>query len=394
MTAVAARPSHARWGMRTLVGGGLAATTWATIVALTQVGGPLGLALVFALTTSSFLVMGLLISERRRGNIVGPLVFLIGIGIGVFVVADAWVRAPGDRPAIAEAAFLVSILDGPIFLAIGALFLFFPDGRLPSPRWRILLAGAVTFAVVTLLGALARPGPLPYYPWIENPLGPPESPVVAVWEIAYGAVVSCVAIASGSLFVRWRRAGPVERAQLKWAAAAAVLVAAAMMTYGAGAGPSQYSDVGDLAVGITLGLFPIAIGIAVLRYRLYEIDRIISRTIGWAIVTGVLVAVFAGLVVTLQAVLAPVTNENTLAVAASTLVAFALFQPLRRRVQRAVDRRFDRARYDGQKTIDAFGERLRNEVDIATLRASLVATAGEAVRPAHASLWLSTKGTR
>ena len=137
---------------------------------------------------------------------------------------------------------------------------------------------------------------------------------------------------------------------------------------------------------------PIAIGIAVIRYRLYEIDRLISRTIGWALVTGILVAVFGVLVVALQAALAPVTDESTLAVAASTLVAFALFQPLRRRVQTAVDRRFDRALYDGQRTIDAFAGRLRSEVDLTTIRTSLATTADEAVRPTTATVWL-VKGT-
>jgi hypothetical protein len=131
----------------------------------------------------------------------------------------------------------------------------------------------------------------------------------------------------------------------------------------------------------------VPIGIAILRYRLYEIDRLVSRTIGWAIVTALLVAVFAGMVVGLQAVL-PVTSGDTLVVAVSTLVAFALFQPLRRRVQRAVDRRFDRARYDGERTASSFAERLRSEVDLGNLRADLLATATGAVRPGDASIWL------
>ena len=133
---------------------------------------------------------------------------------------------------------------------------------------------------------------------------------------------------------------------------------------------------------------PIAIGIAVTRYRLYEIDRIISRTIGWAIVTGALVAVFVGLVVTLQGALASVADQGTLAVAISTLVAFALFQPLRRRVQRAVDRRFDRARYDGELTAAAFAGRLRNEVDLEGLEADITATVAFALHPATASIWV------
>ena len=143
-----------------------------------------------------------------------------------------------------------------------------------------------------------------------------------------------------------------------------------------------------------IALVPVALAVAVLRYRLYEIDRVISRTLGWAIVTALLAGVLVGGIVILQAVLAPFTNENTIAVAASTLVAAALFQPLRRRVQRAVDRRFDRARYDGQGTVDAFAEHLRSDVDLGSLRSSLAATADNAVRPTSAAVWLSTRATR
>jgi hypothetical protein len=133
---------------------------------------------------------------------------------------------------------------------------------------------------------------------------------------------------------------------------------------------------------------PIAIGIAVLRYRLYEIDRIISRSIAWAVVTGVLVAVFAGGVVALQAALAGFTQGETLAVAVSTLVAATLFQPLRRRVQRAVDRRFDRASYDGQRTVEAFAERLRDEVALDAVVADLHQTVATSIKPTSFGLWL------
>ena len=139
---------------------------------------------------------------------------------------------------------------------------------------------------------------------------------------------------------------------------------------------------------LALAFLPIAIGIAVLRYRLYDIDRLISRTIGWAIVTGIVAAVFVGVVIALQALLAGVTQGETLAVAASTLLAFALFMPLRGRVQRAVDRRFDRARYDGEQLVGAFAERLRDEVDLETIRAEVPATVDAAVRPATVGLWL------
>ncbi len=137
-----------------------------------------------------------------------------------------------------------------------------------------------------------------------------------------------------------------------------------------------------------LPLLPVAIGIAVLRYRLYEIDRLISRTIGWAIVTALLVGAFALLVLGSSAVLEPLTGGNTLAVAGSTLVVAALFTPLRARVQRAVDRRFDRARYDGERLVGAFGERLRDEVDLEVIRADVLGTVDQAVRPTTVGLWL------
>jgi hypothetical protein len=144
----------------------------------------------------------------------------------------------------------------------------------------------------------------------------------------------------------------------------------------------------DVLAVASLSLPAIAVGVAILRYHLFEIDRIISRTVSWAVMTALLGAVFVGLVVGLQALSANVTGGNTLAVAASTLIVAALFQPLRRRVQGAVDRRFNRARYDAQRTTDGFAEQLRNEVDLTRLRAALVDTVEEAVRPASASVWL------
>jgi DNA integrity scanning protein DisA with diadenylate cyclase activity len=139
---------------------------------------------------------------------------------------------------------------------------------------------------------------------------------------------------------------------------------------------------------LAFALLPIAVGVAVLRYHLYDIDRLISRTIAWALVTGVLAAVFVSVVLVLQALLAGFTQGETLAVAASTLVAFALFQPLRRRVQVVVDRRFDRARYDGQRTVDAFAERLRDEVEFAEIHEDIHQTVHSTMRPEHVGIWL------
>ncbi len=190
-----------------------------------------------------------------------------------------------------------------------------------------------------------------------------------------------------AVVVRYRRGTTIDRLQLRWFVAAVLLAAIpiAMAPQPAVGGPAWI-----VLAAVGLFLVPVSVWIAVTRHRLYEIDRIISRTIGWAVVTAVLVAVFAGLVVTLQGLLAPVTNENTLAVAASTLVAAALFQPVRRRVQRAVDRRFDRARYDGEQTTQAFARLVREQVEIDALARDLRAAVDGSMSPDGLTLWLRT----
>ena len=192
-----------------------------------------------------------------------------------------------------------------------------------------------------------------------------------------------IALAFVAVFVRYRRSRGLERQQMKWfLATVALLVTASLL-----AGVSD-ALLFVFTFLLALAFLPIAVGIAVLRYRLYDIDRLISRTIGWALVTGILASVFVGVVLVLQALLAGVTQGATLAVAASTLAAFALFQALRRRIQVAVDRRFDRARSDGQRTVDAFAERLRDEVELETVTNDLGATAAGSVNPSQATLWL------
>jgi hypothetical protein len=234
-----------------------------------------------------------------------------------------------------------------------------------------------------------RPGPLGGS-LADNPLGVRGfSGSEAFWALgeilAAAALPFALVLALAAVIVRVRRSGEVERAQLKWFVAA-YLATGAVLTISFADGTTQ--TIVDLLAPWSLSLPPIAVGIAILRYRLFEIDRIISRTIGWAVVTGTLLAVFGGAVLGLQALLSDVTHGQTLAVAASTLVAFAIFQPVRHRVQSAVDRRFDRARYDGQRTVDAFAEHLRNEVDLARLSGAVLVTADEAVRPVAAGLWL------
>jgi len=379
-----------------VIGGATVALAVIGVAASVTAGEPLLLQqVVFLGVTIVYLAAGTLIVERRPGNRVGPMIFAVGLCIGVYLVLDAVIRTPGAQSGMASlAALLVSEMDGPVFLLTALLLLLFPDGRLPSPRWRWAVGVGCALAVIVVAGAFVRPGPFTYYQSIENPMGDPTSPLNVVWSPAYMAEVLVVGASALSLVARWRRAGPVERAQLKWVAGAAVLLVIAMVTYGGTGGPGTYSPVGDLLVGIGFSLIPISITIAILRYRLYEIDRIISRTLGWAIVTALLVVVFALGVVGLQAVLAPVTASSTLAVAASTLVAAALFQPLRSRVQRSVDRRFDRSRYDGERVLAGFNDRLRDQVDLDELEAEVRRVAGDAVLPASTGIWLRSATNR
>lgn len=220
------------------------------------------------------------------------------------------------------------------------------------------------------------------------PIGDELRTLVQVVVTALPILVLAIAVVS--TIARYRRSAEIVRLQLRWLMSSVAFVVIAVT-----AGITGFGLVGEQVGGlvwipaiVAYPTVPIAVGVAVTRYRLFEIDRIVSRTLGWAIVTGALVAVFATLVVGLQTVLVGVTQGQTLAVAASTLVAFALFQPVRRRVQSTVDRRFDRASYDARHTVDAFAEHLRTEVDLGRLRSALVATATDAVKPATASVWL------
>jgi hypothetical protein len=327
--------------------------------------------------------VGAILATRRPRNPIGWLLLVIAIGLTLSVFSSEYVgrsvasdtNLPGDRLVDwigshgATVAFLLAVIWIP---------LLFPDGHLPSPRWRpFAWLAVVGTAGQIAVEALTADGMLP------NPIAVQGPPI----EIAAGVVGAIsgfgIGLAVASVFVRFRRSRGVERQQLKWYVAAAGFLGAAIPI------TSGYQVAwGGYVLEIGLILLPLAIGIAVLRYRLYEIDRIISRTIGWALVTGILAAVFVGAVLALQALLTGFTQGETLAVAASTLVAFALFQPLRRRIQVAVDRRFDRARYDGQQTVGTFGERLRDEVDLESIRADIPATVDAAVRPVTVGLWL------
>ena len=379
----------------------------AIVVAGMIVGAPSGFGVFWFVPYAG---VGALLAIRRPRTSIGWILLGIGWCLAMATITvDATVKgfAEGSvSPITAGLAVITSIAGTTGFVLFGLLAIVFPSGRMPSGRWRHPAQLAVAVACATLALSVAMPF-ISVNVWgapTSTPVRNPAAllPDLAIWQVitpddVIVPVIVLLVASAISVVVRFRRATGVERQQLRWFTAALAFVVLAVM---AGFGiatvvpGAMESGLAWLGAVVAFPCIAIAVGIAVFRYRLYEIDRIISRTIGWAIVTGVLVFVFAAGVVLLQAVLAPFTNENTLAVAGSTLVAFALFQPLRRRVQASVDRRFDRARYDGQRVVDAFAERLRSDVDLASLRSSLAATADQAVRPASTSVWLTTRGTR
>ncbi len=350
---------------------------------------------------SSFLAVGAILVFRRPAAIVGRICLLTGLTMAAAADLRTFAilmdRLPGPIPPVGAIAATLSLLGTSLAaLVLGAILLArFPDGR---DRGRLAALADVT-AVLASLGLLTTlfvPGMIDA-PWlrlpVDNPLGIPAlsgADAGVVQTISF-AVYSVSVIAAAAILVRrYRRSGVVIRAQVRWVAAAGIVPIVLFLAI-LSVGTLIPDGVGDLlwsAWILSTALLPFAIGIAILRYRLYDIDRIISRTIAYAIVTGVLALTFVATILGLQAALASFTRDQTIVVAASTLVAAGLFQPLRGRVQRAVDLRFDRARVDGERTSAAFANRIRDEVEIHAVAIELAATVDRSIRPASQGLWL------
>jgi hypothetical protein len=351
-------------------------------------------AAVYGLVAACYLVMGLLIVERRPDNRVGPITLAIGAGVAISLVVDSYVSYGSTGPGLPGrdiVAWAFSLGDGPLYAALAILVLLFPTGRLPSARWRPVAGSVVALGLATSVTTGLRPGPLPYHDWIDNPLGvavPFAVEVAGSIQLLFAAPILLALLAP---VARWRVGGPVERAQLKWIGASGLGIMASIAFYAVVIGPDTYDRSADLVVGGMVATFPVAVAIAVTRYRLFDIDRIISRTVGWAIVSGAVIAIYLVAVLVLQAALAGIIQGDTLAVAVSTLLAAATFQPLRRRVQGAVDLRFNRARVDAERAAAAFADRLRDEVEVETLARDLDSAARDAVAPRSIGLWLHAR---
>jgi hypothetical protein len=369
-----------------------------------------GLTGLIVLVYAAYGIVGTLLVIKRSGNVIGWI-----------LMAVAWEFAVGFLPLQGSVEDLQTLTAPPmvltvawlksawglalVFTLLSSLAIVFPTGRLPVGPWRRPAMVLVLFAAgITLLAAVwpvleVQPAGLDHQITMPNPVRLlPTGLTEAVPGAPGGAFMLLFAFLIASilsLLRRYARSTGVERLQLRWLVTglASVAIAVPLGFILVMASDPAIEGLAWLPAMIAFTVPPIAIGIAVLRYRLYDIDRIISRTIGWAIVTGTLLVIFGGAVVGLQTLLSDVTQGQTLAVAASTLVAFALFQPLRRRVQAAVNHRFDRARVDADSTATAFADRLRDQIDLSGLEADIAATVEATLRPSSTGVWIRG-GTR
>jgi hypothetical protein len=332
-------------------------------------------------------VTGYVLASRRPENRIGWLFLVAGLTLGLSGFSDqyalrALVAVPGSLPAGRAFGWLVNALWLVPVATLAFLLLLFPTGHLSSRRWRLAawFVGGV-FALITVWLLI-----IATQLW-QHPFTPP-SQVTGLTALLFhitGLLISAALLVSvAALVVRFAKSSGEERLQLKWCAAAALLLIVVFVA-------SIWLNSAAVNVLQSLAFLCLytAIAIAVLKYRLYDIDRIISRTLAYAIVTGLLIGVYAGLVLLATEVL---TLKSPVAVAGSTLVAAALFSPLRSRVQRAVDQRFNRARYDADQMAAAFAARLKDAVDLDTVQADLASVVQRALEPAHVSVWMKHRG--
>jgi hypothetical protein len=382
----------------------------ATLVLIAWSGGvhlPAGLDTTGTGNTLRYLIpatIGAVLAVRRPRNRIGWVLLVMGLSYAAYpfvtwYTAAALFVAADPLPAWRAVAWAGNWVWVPSLACLGLTLLLFPTGRPPSPRWRPVAWLAVAApAAVMLLGA-GQPGTLQVAAFVTdplvtarltNPLGvaflPPRlvEPVLLV-------ILGTQVLAAGSLLVRFRRSRGVERQQIKWVAYAALLLGlhqgGLALAYLAGlTGPDWAAPLWvRLVENLTFGFLFVAIAVAVLRYRLYEIDRLINRTLVYGLLTAVLGSTYAGVVLVLGQLLG---QDSSLAVAGATLAVAALFQPARRRIQQVVDRRFNRRRYDAARTVEAFSARLREEIDLEALSAELLAVVNHAMQPTAVSLWL------
>jgi hypothetical protein len=346
-------------------------------------------------TLLTFSVVGAIIASRHPRNTLGWLFCSVGVTIGLnsFVgdYAEFWLASGFGMSSLGETAAWLSswlwILL--VYFPTSLLLLLFPDGRLPSPRWRPVAWGVALGTAGGVVGNALKAGPLVDFPQIANPYGV-DGPFVWVLGVAGSIVAAGSMVASAvSLIVRMRRAGSEQRQQIKWLAYGGAMVVGTIFV---GSLVILWSvPVSIVIMSVALLGLPVFTGIAIVRYRLYDIDLLINRTLVYGSLTLMLALVYFGGVTATQALFQTLTGQQKLpqlAVVVSTLVIAALFNPLRHRIQSFIDRRFYRSKYDAATTLDTFSARLREETDLTTLSEELVGVVRETMQPEHVSLWL------
>lgn len=339
----------------------------------------------------------------RRHNRIGWAFIATGAALALNWSGDqyanyALLERPGSLPGGVPFALVSSTTQVPTFCLFGVVLLLFPSGSLPTPRWRPVLRGLLAAGVVGALGyALLVDRFDDPYGAFRNPIaiGGTNGPGDGLTALAWLVCMVCVVAAAVALVRRFRAARGVERLQLKWVVFSGAMLAAVFLV-----GfptflfpvPDSVESVRGSAFTLASAGIPVAAGIAILRYRLYDIDVVINRTLVYGSLTATLAAVYLGSVLLLQLALGPVTSGSSLAVAVSTLAVAALFRPARARIQSVVDRRFYRSKYDAARTLEGFGLRLREQVDLEALGSELRSVVRETMQPAHVSLWLRESG--
>ena len=352
------------------------------------------LASTFAMTVTAFAVVGGLISSRHPGNAIGWLLSTIGFMFALVVVTSSGARWGLRGDHLPEGLWEWASIGGNGWvIALGLigtqLALRLPDGHLPSRRWRWFSRLTLVLIAVSVVGMATSRERVEDIRGTSNPIGWAVTEPLAT---VYLLVILSFPVAIAALLLRYRRSCGRDRAQLRWVAfSGAVFVGVYVVSVTSLAFVDEDSALGNFLTSfsqVAFAAFPIGIGFAVLRQNLYDIDVVINRALVYGSLTASLAAVYVGSVLLLQLALSGLTQGSGLAVAASTLAVAALFRPARSRIQKSVDRRFFRSRYDAARTIEAFGVRLRDEVDISALSAELQSVVTETMRPAHVSLWL------
>jgi hypothetical protein len=376
--------------------GGAVVVLAAAAVVLTALVGRLSVGITAGVViVLTFAGVGLVIARRQPGNPIGwmmvvfTLVYVLGAAANYYAVL--YYRLGHRGLPLAPLALLLSAVQVPSFALVPVVILLFPDGRVPGRRWRWAVrayAGLVALVMALILAeaAAALAGQSVHLSptgnltssshlaqWLANPPAWLIVPVI-------GAIVIIGLSFVGHQVLSWRAAKGDRRQQLKWLACGGAVAAASLIL-------AAVLGVAGLLAG--LAALPVGIGVGILRYRLYDIDRIISRTLAYALVTGVLAGLYAGLVLLATKVL---SVHSTVAVAAATLAAAALFNPLRRRVQNIVDRRFNRARYNADRIVAGFASRLQGTVDLDAVRVDLASSVKQTLEPAHISVWIRAEG--